>query len=77
MNILTISKPVGKNCPNIPQDVKAVTQALVHIGKIARTYISNGVFDQVIQQGINDTQRHWMLAPDGVISVGGRTRKSF
>lgn len=72
---LTISKPVGKGCPNSPNDVKAVVQALVQIGKIAPKYLSNGIFDDVVEKGINDTQRHWMLRPDGIISVGGRTQK--
>jgi hypothetical protein len=70
-----MSKSVGKDCPNIPQDVKNVALALIANDKIARSYVSNGEFDDVIRQGIFDTQRHWMERPDVVISVGGKTQK--
>ena len=73
--MLIINKPVGKNCLNSPQDVIAVAQVLMAIGKIPRSHFSNGTFDEVILKGIIDTQRHWMQIPDGVISVGGRTQR--
>ena len=75
MSNLFISKSVGKNCPNEPQDVNTIALALMRIGKIPNTYSPNGNFDQVIFQGIIDTQRHWMAVPDGVISVKGKTQK--
>ncbi|MEW6290750.1 MAG: hypothetical protein AB1545_12950 [Thermodesulfobacteriota bacterium] len=74
MGMFTITKAVGKHSPNLPQDVKAVAQKLMSIGKIPQG-VCNGVFDQTILKGIIDTQRHWMQIPDGVISVGGRTQK--
>jgi hypothetical protein len=75
MTTLIISEPVGKNCPNLPQDVNNVALALIANGKIDPSYVPNGKFDQVISQGIFDTQRHWMAVPDVIISVGGKTQK--
>lgn len=75
MTTLIMSGPVGKNCPNVPQDVNNVALALIANGKISRSYVPNGKFDKVISQGIFDTQRHWMATPDVIVSVGGKTRK--
>ena len=74
MSALYITKAVGKNCPNLPQDVKTVAERLMNIGKIPRG-VYNGSFDQTILNGIIFTQRHWMKAPDGIISVGGKTHR--
>lgn len=73
MSILTLRQAVGKNCPNDPEDVKAIHQRLMDIGKIP-CYVSTGTLDDAILQGIMDTQRHFMVIPDGVISVGGKTQ---
>lgn len=75
MTTLILNAPVGKNCPNVPQDVNNVALALIANGKIDRSYVPNGQFDKVISQGIFDTQRHWMATPDVMIEVGGKTHK--
>lgn len=73
MSILILQQAVGKNCPNRPDDVKAIHKRLMDIGKIP-CYVCTGAFDDTILQGIIEVQRHFMLTPDGVISVGGRTQ---
>lgn len=73
MGLLILAKPVGKNCPNLPQDVRAVSHRLMDIGKIPRGAPITA-FDQRILKGIADVQRHWMQVPDGVISLGGKTQ---
>ncbi len=75
MSKLVIGKAVGQKSPNDPKDVKAVAAALIGIGKIDSTYVSDGTLDKVVQEAINDTQQHWMKTPDGVISVNGATQK--
>lgn len=69
---LLLSSAVGKNSPNKPNDVKALHQRLMDIGKIP-CYPSNGAMDDAIMRGILAVQRHFLAQPDGVISVGGRT----
>lgn len=74
MQALILKQPVGKNCRNRPDDVKAVHQRLMDIAKIP-CYECNGDFDDTILEGINEVQRHFMLRPDSVISVEGRTQQ--
>src|ERR1044072_9711862 len=76
MRILLFSQSVGPYCPNLPQDVKAVHQRLMDIGKIP-CYSCSGVFDDTLLKGIKEVQRHFMLRPDGVISIGGRMYKAL
>jgi hypothetical protein len=64
---------VGKNCPNLPQDVKAVHERLMEIAKIS-CYECNGSMDATLLEGIIDVQRHFARIPDGAISVGGQTQ---
>ena len=73
MIALKIGQPVGRSQPNRANDVIAVARALVHIGKIPLTYVSNGEFDNALLMGIADTQSHWMAKPDGIIACSGRT----
>ena len=68
-----LTQSVGKNCPNKPDDVKTLHQKLMEIGKIP-CYQCGGVLDDHIINGIKEIQRHFMLNPDGVISIGGRTQ---
>lgn len=68
--VLAAAKP----CPNLPEDVKAVHQRLMEIGKVP-CYPCRGVFDATILEGILSVQRHFMRNPDGVISVNGMTHK--
>ena len=72
MNALTLSQPVGKNCPNQPNDVKAVRERLAEIEKIP-TGSWDGKFNDIILEGIHGVQRHFMIRPDGVIKVKGPT----
>lgn len=73
--MLILTKPVGKGCPNTEKDVKALHQCLMMIGKIPCS-VSNGVMNDTIMKGIMDVQSHFMLKPDGVISVN-RTTHNF
>lgn len=70
---LILRQAVGKECPNNPDDVKVIYQRLMDIGMIV-CYDFPGYLDDIIMQGIIDAQRHFMLVPDGVISVGGKTQ---
>ena len=64
--------PAGNPCPNLPDDVRAVHQCLMQIGKIP-CYPFRGAIDDTIIRGIMAVQRHFMRNPDGVISVNGTT----
>jgi hypothetical protein len=46
----------------------------MEIDKLPRTYPISGHYDDAIDGAIVSTQHHWMLQPDAVISVGGRTQ---
>jgi hypothetical protein len=72
MNALQLSGPVGKDCPNRPQDVKAVRERLAEIEKISGGPW-DGKFNDAILEGIHKVQRHFMKEPDRKIDVGGRT----
>jgi hypothetical protein len=72
MTSIVLSKPVGVRCPNEPNDVKLIHVRLMEIGKIP-CYVSQGVFDDAILDGIRSVQKHFMANPDGVIGVGGKT----
>ena len=72
MHHLTLRQAVGMNCPNLPDDVKAIHQHLMKIGKIPQ-YESTGTLDDSLILGIFDVQSHFMLNPDLRISVGGQT----
>ncbi len=72
MAFLFLSRSVGKGCPNLAADVKAVHKQLMDIGKIA-CFPCSGVFDAKIQAGIEAVQSHFMQRPDGVMAVSGQT----
>jgi hypothetical protein len=72
--MITLLTPVGKGCPNLPQDVKAIHKALMDAAKIP-CYPCNGIIDDHIQKGILSVQQHFMQSPDGVIDVNGTTHK--
>ncbi len=70
--MLILLKSVGKGCPNLTADVKAIHQRLMEIGKIP-CYVSDGKMDDTILKGIIDVQKHFMRKPDGIISVNHST----
>ncbi|MGD8911668.1 MAG: D-alanyl-D-alanine carboxypeptidase family protein [Candidatus Thiodiazotropha sp.] len=72
--MFTLLQAVGKGCPNRVVDVKNIHKRLMEIGKIP-CYVSKGVMDDKIMQGIIDVQKHFMRHPDGVISVNRNTHK--
>lgn len=72
---LLLTKPVGKNCPNVPQDVNALVKRLVAIGKLSPALLAATAMNPSIMKAIMDVQRHWMAMPDGIVSVQGRTHK--
>jgi hypothetical protein len=74
MATLNLQAAVGRNCPNKADDVKAVAAVLSQIGKLPLGYRCSGAIDDALMNGIAETQRHWMIGPDAVISVGGRTQ---
>jgi hypothetical protein len=75
MASIVISQAVGLNAPNRPEDVKAIAQRLVEIGKLPSTGGSggSGVMDAALLQGIAAAQRHFMAAPDQLINANGST----
>jgi hypothetical protein len=74
MSVMFLSKAVGVNCPNVPNDVKLVHLRLMEIGKIP-CYPCQGAMDQMIMGGIRSVQKHFMLTPDGIIGVSGMTQR--
>lgn len=72
--MLLLKQAVGKGCPNRPEDVKALHKKLMAIAKIP-CYPCKGDMDKQIMKGIIDVQKHFMLDPDGVISVNRTTHK--
>ena len=72
MASIVISQAVGLNAPNRPEDVKAIAQRLVEIGKLSVTG-GSGVMDAALLQGIAAAQRHFMAAPDQLINANGST----
>ena len=74
MPILRLDRAVGKGCPNTAGDIRSVATALMDIDKLPRSYPISGGYDDAINDAIVATQHHWMLQPDAVISVGGRTQ---
>jgi hypothetical protein len=72
--MFTLQQAVGEGCPNQVEDVKAIHKRLMEIGKI-HCYVSQGIMDDKIMQGIIDVQKHFMHHPDGVISVNRNTHK--
>jgi hypothetical protein len=72
MAVLFLAQSVGRGGANRASDVIAVHKHLMDIGKIA-CFPCNGGMDAKIQDGIDAVQRHFMLRPDGLISVGGKT----
>jgi len=69
---LQLCQAVGKNCPNLRDDVMAVHDRLMAIAKIP-CYECTGEMDDTLMGGILSVQRHFMRDPDGVISANGRT----
>lgn len=69
---MQIVQAVGKNCSNSPADVRTVHRRLMEIAKIP-CYPCSGHLDDTLMAGILELQAHFMMRPDGVISVGGKT----
>lgn len=72
MAAVSITKAVGLNAANQPDDVKAVARRLAEIGKLPADP-GNGLMDAALLQAIAAAQRHFMAAPDQVINPGGTT----
>ncbi len=73
MRVLILSQAVGRNAPNVSNDVITIHRVLMEIGKIP-CYASNGRIDNEIIKGIQSVQSHFMVRPDGVVSPVGATR---
>jgi hypothetical protein len=73
MRVLILSQAVGRNAPNLPNDVMSIHRVLMDIGKIP-CYANIGQMDAEIIKGIESVQSHFMVRPDGVVSPVGATR---
>ena len=73
MNALVLSERVGRQ-PQPTQGCQSSPPTMVEIEKIPGGSW-DGKFNDIILTGISEVQRHFMVRPDGVIDVGGRTHR--